>query len=345
MTKIFLTKEEESILESIKIGSDNNPMKPGFPPDNPKFPATPIRKIEVSGFKNISVKDESVNSTGTFKDRLAWKIVTRYSNFLMAKKEGLVEGPLPQFSSISYGNTAIALAEMFEKYKLPKPKILVDVDIPDKIHNYLKKCYCEIYTCSLHKKALYPEEILKLTNNLNGFDITSNEALDQHTALYDWMSFEIINETPDYILVPFGSGCLYENICNTIKNEVLKSGKKDPRLNVDINKVRKCHVIGVTVDHSKSEAYMLYSIYSPFRQFNKQWISFFRTFGYVGGHSDVHFVNEEYIREAYELLNSQGIRCEHSGATGLAYLLENKDKFPKNKKILVINTGRGKWCE
>jgi threonine synthase len=42
-------------------------------------------------------------------------------------------------------------------------------------------------------------------------------------------------------------------------------------------------------------------------------------------------------------LNSQGINCEHSGAAGLAYLLENKNKLPKDKKYLVVNTGKGKW--
>lgn len=91
------------------------------------------------------MKDESVNPTGTHKDRMAWKIVCEYRNFLIAKKMGLVKGPLPQFSIISSGNAAIALAYFLEKYNLPKPKILIDDDTPSKIRSYLKKIYYEVY--------------------------------------------------------------------------------------------------------------------------------------------------------------------------------------------------------
>jgi len=42
-----LSKKEEKILNSIYIASENNPGKPEFPADNPKFPATPTYKIEI----------------------------------------------------------------------------------------------------------------------------------------------------------------------------------------------------------------------------------------------------------------------------------------------------------
>jgi len=256
---------------------------------------------------------------------------------------GLVKGPLPQFSIISSGNAAIALAYFLEKYNLPKPKILVDDDTPLKILNYLKKSYCEIYITDLSRKPLNFKEILELTENENGFDITSNEALDPHTIFYDWMSFEIINQTPDYILVPFGTGSLYENICNIIKEEMWKVGKNDPRLKVNINLLRKCNVIGATVNRPKTKAYMLYSPHLPFTLLNEQWLNFYKKFGYIGKDSNIFIVGEEAIEEAFELLNSQGINCEHSGAAGLAYLLENKKYLPKDKKYLVVNTGKGKW--
>jgi len=341
--KSLLTKEEEQILLSIKIGSDNDPSHPEFPPDNPRFPATPTKKIDIKGFENVFVKDDSVNPTGTHKDRMAWEIVCQYRNFLIAKKMGLVKGTLPQFSIISSGNAAISLAYFLKKYNLPKPKILIDDNTPKKIVNYLKRQYCEIYITELAEKPLNFEEILKLTNNPTGFDITSNEALDPHTIFYDWMSFEIINQAPDYVLVPFGTGSLYENICNIIKEELWKVGKKDPRLKIDINRLRKCHIIGTTVNRPNSKAYMLYSPHLPFTQFNAQWLNFYKKFGYMGEKSNVYIVSEEAIEEAFEVLNSQGINCEYSGAAGLAYLLENKTKLPKDKKYLVVNTGKGKW--
>jgi threonine synthase len=88
---------------------------------------------------------------------------------------------------------------------------------------------------------------------------------------------------------------------------------------------------------------MLYSPHLPFTQFNELWLNFYKKFGYIGEKSNVYIVSEEAIEEAFELLNSQGINCEHSGAAGLAYLLENKNKLPKDKKYLVVNTGKGKW--
>jgi hypothetical protein len=157
------------------------------------------------------------------------------------------------------------------------------------------------------------------------------------------MSFEIINQAPDYIFVPFGTGSLYENICNIIKEELWKVGKNDPRLKVNINKLRSCNIIGATVNRPNSKAYMLYSPHLPFTLFNEQWLNFYKEFGYLGKYSNVYIVGEEAIEEAFEVLNSQGIKCEHSSAAGLAYLLENKNKLPKDKKYLVVNTGRGKW--
>ncbi len=83
-----LSNTEQRILSSIKIGSENNPTKPEFPPHKPRFPATPIYRIHVPGFTNVWLKDESVNPTGTHKDRLAWEIVVTYKHILHAKKQG-----------------------------------------------------------------------------------------------------------------------------------------------------------------------------------------------------------------------------------------------------------------
>ena len=42
-----LSKKEERILKSIVVASENNPNKPEFPADNPKFPATPTSIISI----------------------------------------------------------------------------------------------------------------------------------------------------------------------------------------------------------------------------------------------------------------------------------------------------------
>src|SRR3989338_7123 len=102
-----LTSKEEKILKSIRVPSENNPNKPEFPPDDPKFPATPTYKIEVPGFSNVWLKDESVNPTGTHKDRMAWEMVVTYKQFLLAKKGGAIK-KLPKLSILSSGSAALA---------------------------------------------------------------------------------------------------------------------------------------------------------------------------------------------------------------------------------------------
>jgi len=54
------------------VPSENDPNKPEFPPENPHWPFTPVKKIEVLDFEDVWLKDESVNPTGTHKDRMAW---------------------------------------------------------------------------------------------------------------------------------------------------------------------------------------------------------------------------------------------------------------------------------
>lgn len=104
-----LSYEEEKILKSIIVPSEHDPNNPEFPPDNPKFPATPTYKIKVPGFSIVWLKDESVNPTGTHKDRMVWEIVVTYKDILLSKKRGQFKGPLPIMSLISFGSAAIAI--------------------------------------------------------------------------------------------------------------------------------------------------------------------------------------------------------------------------------------------
>jgi hypothetical protein len=337
-----LSEKEEKILESIVVPSENDPHKPEFPPDNPKFPATPIYKIDVPGFSNVWLKDESVNPTGTHKDRMAWEMVVTYRDFLLAKKIGQIKGPLPHMSIISSGSAAIAIQNQLRKYKLPNLKVLVDVDfIEPALLKALEKMACEIYETDLARKPLDWKEILILTYNQNGFDITSNEALDPTTRFYDWMSYEIINNSPDYIFIPFGTGNLYENVLNITKKET-STEIHDPRFKGDIRILRNCDFLGATTNNPKSKADKLYSPHLPFVHYDEQWIKFYRQAGFCGLESGVHLIREEFLDRAMEMAESQGVNCEYSGIAGLALMLQMKNNLPRNKKMLIVNTGKTK---
>jgi len=338
-----LSPKEEKILKSIIVPSENDPNRPEFPPVRPKFPATPTYRIKVPGFSNVWLKDESFNPTGTHKDRMAWEMVVTYREILLTKKRGQFKNPLPQLSIISFGSAAIAIQKVLKKYNLPNLKVLIDRKfIPQIALKALKKLGCEIYETDLSKKPFSWEEILALTHNRNGFDITSNEALDPTTRFYDWMSYEIINHSPDYVFIPFGTGNLYENILNINKKEV-SSKNHDPRFRGDVEKLRKCNFLGVTTNNPYSRAEKLYSPHLPFVHYDKQWIKLYRAAGFCGPESDVHLLKEEYLDEALQIAKSQKINCEPSGIAGLALMLQLQERLPKDKKMLIVNTGKTKY--
>ena len=336
-----LSKNEEKILKSIFVASENDPKKPEFPADNPKFPATPTYKIKVPGFTNVWLKDESYNPTGTHKDRMAWEIIVTYRDFLLAKKTGQIKGELPQMSVISSGSAAVAIQTQLKKYNLPNLKVLVDANLDQRIIKLLKTLGCEIYETDLGKKPFHWREILTLTHNPNGFDITSSEALDPTTRFYDWLSYEILNNSPEYCFIPFGTGNLYENILNINKKEV-STQNHDPRFKGKIETLRRCNFFGATSNNPKTKADKLYSPHLPFVHYDEQWIRFYRYAGYCGTESNVHLIKEAYLEEAMKIAQSQGINCEYSGIAGLALMLQMKNKLPRNKKMLIVSTGRTK---
>lgn len=338
-----LTQREEKILKSIVVPSDNDPKKPEFPPDNPHWPTTPTFKIVVEDFSDVWLKDESVNPTGTHKDRMAWEMVVTYRQLLLAKKAGRIEC-LPQMSIISSGSAANAIQTMFKKYKLPALKALVDFDLDKKIKQSLENIGCELYEANLAKKILYPEDILRLTNNVSGIDITSDDSLGPFDVFYDWMSYEIINQGADYVFVPYGTGNLFENIVNIAMTEVKNIFFHDKRYQADVKKTRQCNFLGATTNNPKTKADKLYSPHLPFVHFDTRWIKLAVSKGFIGSQSSVYNVQETYFDQAMKIAEANQVTCEFSGIAGLALMLQLKKQLPKTKKMLIVSTGKTKYA-
>ena len=53
-------------------------------------------------------------------------------------------------------------------------------------------------------------------------------------------------------------------------------------------------------------------------------------------------MEEQYLNEAQLLAQDLGINAEPSGIAGLALLLQMKHSIPRDKKILIVNTGKTK---
>ena len=337
-----LTKKEEGILKSIVVASENDPDRPEFPPNAPKWPSTPTKRIEVPGFPNVWVKDESVNPTGTHKDRMAWEMVVTYRHLLESKKEGVIN-ELPQMSIISSGSAANAIQHMLRDYNLPNLKILVDFNLSENIKKALEKIGCEIFETDLSKKLLTREEILRLTNNVGGIEITSDDSLGPFDIFYDWMSYDIVNQGADYVFVPYGTGHLYENVVNVAVREVKSFFFHDKRLKVDKKILASCNFIGATSNNPKTTADKLYSPHLPFVHFDINWIKLAISKGYIGKGSNVYNVQERYLQKAMDIAEQNGLECEESGIAGLALVLQMKNKIQRDKKILIVNTGKTKY--
>ena len=145
----------------------------------------------------------------------------------------------------------------------------------------------------------------------------------------------------NYCFVPFGTGQLYENILNINKKEV-STENHDPRFKGDVEKLRSCNFLGATTNNELSKAEKLYSPHLPFVHYDEQWIKFYKFAGFCGSESNVHLIQEKYLDEAMKIAESQNINCEPSGIAGLGLILQLKNKLPKDKKILIINTGKAK---
>ncbi|OGE79126.1 MAG: hypothetical protein A2751_05805 [Candidatus Doudnabacteria bacterium RIFCSPHIGHO2_01_FULL_46_14] len=337
----MLSKAEEKILKSILVASENDPNRPEFPPENPRFPATPTYQINVQGFSNVWLKDESVNLTGTHKDRMAWEMVVTYREFLLAKKKGLIN-KLPHLSILSSGSAALAIQTKLRQYHLPDLLVLMDSRTDSKVVSSLKKIGCRIFLETLRRKVFDWQDILRLTRNPKGFDITSNEAYDPTVRFYDWMSYEIINSDANYVFLPFGTGQLYENLLNIVKKE-LQYGARDPRFKGNKKTLRDCSFLGATTSDPKSKADKLYAPFLPFANYSEQWIKYYIYSGLIGAKSRIYQLKENFLDKALALASRNNVNCEPSGIAGLALLLQLQRMLPRGKKILIVNTGKSKY--
>lgn len=338
----MLTKEEARIFKSIVIPSENDPSRPEFPPEHPRFPATPTYRIQVPGFSNVWLKDESVNPTGTHKDRMAWEMVVTYKQFLAHKqKVGWIK-KIPELSILSSGSAAFAIQFRLQEYNLPGLRVLMDVSVDRRIVNHLRQLGCKIFRVHLSNQMFTWRDILRLTKNEEGFDITSNTAFDPTLRFYDWMSYEIIASQADAVFIPFGTGQLYENVLNIAKRET-PARAHDPRFKSAAVLVSQCNFFGATTTNPRTLADKLYAPFLPFAGYSDQWIRYYRYGGFCGKESRVLHFDEKYLRAAMTIAKNQKIMAEPSGVAGLALLLQLKSKLPRHKKYLVVNTGHTKF--
>jgi Pyridoxal-phosphate dependent enzyme len=329
-----LEGEKNEMIENILIPSVNDPDHPEFPPKpffTPKFPASQTSRIEVPGFTNVWLKDESSNPGGTHKARMAWEVLIKSKRY-----------HIKEISLISSGSAAVAIQYFFNLYGAQTVlKVLVDHRMKPEVKEYLKKLGCKVYETDLSKKPLTGKEIKELTENHTGIDITYREILDRYNDnYYDWLSYEILNENPQHCFIPFGTGDMFINIMIIAEREYNnRIFKHDPRFKGDINIVSQCNFLGATSHNANTRLDKLFSYHLPSLKDYNDYLASLIENNRIGSSSGILEVEEDFIEEALHLAGQQNIKCEPSGIAGLALLLQNRTDIPPDDKILIVNTG------
>lgn len=305
----------------------------------------PLIRISEFGCETLFVKDESSHPTHTFKDRLASAVDKYFIEKIHPSKA--------VWASISYGNTAYSLgfcarqrneicrkdivtAVAFVPLKLSDRSFGPDTDgkIVDG-KTYLKKIeeLCIAIPIDLDERYWTSPDLEKKVRELgiDGEFIDVTEGLGHlgrtsYTGVIS-ESLEQIGGVPDYVIVPFGAGILYNETVDYLRKEGIQT-----------------RVIPVSVGDSMSIADKLYG---PI------WIED------VGGlkakgtakskHKEfpciIHGVEDSEILDALDRIKKHGIKAEASGAAGFALVPRLKQICPefdkKKHSVLVINTGDG----
>jgi cysteine synthase len=332
--KALLPNQPEKISTLITL-KHNEPEFPPAPFFKPSFPASNTYKIEVPGFSNVWVKDESTNPTGSHKDRMAWEITLNALRF-----------NIPEISIISSGSAAIAIKYFFNLFEVKtKLKVLVDHELSEEIKQAIKAIGCELYETDLSSQSLNDAKIRELTHNQSGIDVTYRETMDVYNIqYYDWLSYEILNNNPDYCFIPFGTGDLFINVLKTVQQEYnARHFSHDPRFSGDIKTIKQCNFFGATTKSKDSRLDKLFSYFLPSMDNHKLFIKNLKQFDCIGQLSNIHFVDERHVDQAMEMAAAAGVNCEPSGIAGLALLLQMKNKIPAESRILIVNTGRTRY--
>ncbi|MEM8585560.1 MAG: pyridoxal-phosphate dependent enzyme, partial [Bacteroidota bacterium] len=319
-----------------------------FPIHQPAYPATPTLPVSIPGLENAFVKCENYNYTGTHKDRMALEVASFYPEYVRDIQRGKSIVANPNLSLITSGCAGIAIQSIFRALNLPNLHVLTDEETPADVQLALRNLGCEVFVKDLDAEELSTQDVLRLTHNEDGFDLTFTKEIEYvKLKYYDWLSFEIINEAPDYCFIPFGSGDLMVNVLRRIdlERKLFEGGKSDHRLQVSIHRFRKTRFFGATNSRKSSS---LNKLYSKYFSENDNRMEIERIVGKQNVHRDSRLVDveEEYVEEALAIAESNYLKCEPSGIAGLALFLQMRDELLEkdpdlpNKKVLFVNTGK-----
>jgi threonine dehydratase len=305
------------------------------------------------GVSNLLIKDETYNPTHTFKDRLAFEML---SPIIEKLRNG---EPVQQttFGSISYGNTILSLGyycqqlnnavgkEIVSAVGFVPRKLYRKVFGPDTSDAYLDASKllnlvnknCKLVNINLEEKIYREKDLEKLARENdacfeNFIDVTEGLDRPAYVKIIKEVIESQLKSSPDYVIVPFGAGILCNEIIDYIDDNNLKT-----------------KVIPVSSGNPETIATMLYgpiwvdtnSLSSTGKGLTRH--DLIDRKGRIRNPYLVYQVYDKEIMCALKTVSALGVSCEPSGASGFAILHRLKNIVPefdsKRDRVLVINTG------
>ena len=314
-----------------------------------------IPRETIYGVQNLIIKDETRNSTYTFKDRLAYEMIRPLLEEIRQKR---MPSPMT-FGSISYGNTAramgyyVAMLNKMAGKEIARAVVFIPPEIEKKIFGPDTEGYsipareviksirknCSVIPIDLSKKVYRAKDLENLARERNQVigkfvDITEGLSRPAYVNIIIEAVEQQLRFSPDYVIVPFGAGILCNEIIDYVDEHKLKT-----------------KIIPVSSGNPETIAVMLYGpIWVDTEKLEKYGKAFTRhepldRKGRPRKPYIVYHVSDEDIRDAMKELKKNDIVAEPSGASGIALLKNLKaidPKFDKDKHtVLVIDTGDG----
>lgn len=335
------------IIGDIQVPrAGDDPECPEFPPNSPRFPATPEVLLQGEPFR-LWIKDESWNPTGSHKDRWAWEKLLWYRGEIEKAllNHGARKGPvqLRAMSMISSGSAALALQTLLRLHRLPPLRVVMDGTRTDpRVVAKLESIGAVVYPRDLDLEFLDENKVLDATENVGGLEITTRDiATPEHECFYDWLVCEILLLRPAYIFLPFGTGDLFTNILALLANEATAK-VRDKRLEeLSADDLRGIHILGATTDTPQTRMDKLYAKFRPTEaEIDLKRINLIKA-GIIGDRSAVIPIKDSWAVKAAKRARDHNIRTELSGIAGLGLFLSLEADLPISPKdvVVIVNTG------
>lgn len=293
-----------------------------------KTPLFPLKQFAKKyGFKNVFVKDESRNPTGSFKDR---------ENFCAIQKA--VDWKIDKVFTVSSGNAAISTAAFAQKACIQCDCIVT------KSLSVGKRFLIQLYGGNLIEKNMTYEEMYRWAtdSNYNGWNCTPgiNPIKEEGIKLIGYEIWEDIG-VPDIIVVPCGNGTLLWSIYKSFYElQLLGLIEKLPVfIGVQVKdsaplknafETHKDYIELPTAQDSIAEGIIAQESYSS----PKVMIALNNSQGFI-----VEVTENEIKESLLEIIELESLIPEPTSA--VVYAAIKQLKHYDDKKIVVIQTGGG----